>query len=896
MLAQRNLRRQRLQRAVLMGSSLALVFIVLWWVGAFTQVRLSLTSVYFTSVPTSERIVIVALDDAALSAYGRSPALWSRAVYADLLGHLADDGARVVAFDLLFSEPAEGDAQLVEAMQMARTSRTRTRIVLATAGIQVQPAIGGDTRQGQLEFSNALMPTTELLAAADYLGYANVFPDVDGLIRRQISQVSQSGQNGYAFSLASYLAYLRIPALLAGQVIERDGDTLFVTPESRLKTDANGLWLQNYFGPPSVRGNMTFPVVSVLDVVNERVETGFFTDKIVLVGLVDTQGATDRYPVPAAEAGRLMSGVEIQANAIETLLQDRALVEMDTALEGVLIVVLTLGASLLYAYPRWPLKLILMSVLVSGWWLLAFVVFGTQNVMLNLLHPTLALAVPAILSIGLDITLETRLRRRSEFLLESTTAISEQRLSLERILPLVANDIQRMMDAKRGAIWVLDDDMRDWVIGYAWPDDYQATPSTKLAVLAAERSLQSQMQGHDMVVPTVYQQRANAVISLDAKQINRSEGRALVSLRELTAQVAPNIENALLYNQVLRQRDIVETVLANSPASIVLVDQRGRIVSHNQAFEQTFGPPDEATPDLFDQFADEPSENINPLRDQLQQNTRFRLEMDVGGRSYQVDGALVETTLQWVLVFNDVTGLIELTRLKTRMIRMASHDLKNPLSRVSGYAQLIEMSTELEPEVAHFLKHIDSAANEMLTLITELLDLEQLQADDGQRETIDFARLVAEVFSRHEPDATRKGQQLTKDLSAGSVQLEGQHRQLSQMVSNLIGNAIKYTPDGGNIVVRLSQNDTVIRFEVEDDGIGIPKAAQAKLFTEFYRVKSEATANISGTGLGLSLVRSVAEDHHGKVGVVSEAGQGSLFFVELPTKAVKSTTLESDGM
>jgi signal transduction histidine kinase len=110
----------------------------------------------------------------------------------------------------------------------------------------------------------------------------------------------------------------------------------------------------------------------------------------------------------------------------------------------------------------------------------------------------------------------------------------------------------------------------------------------------------------------------------------------------------------------------------------------------------------------------------------------------------------------------------------------------------------------------------------------------------------------------------------------------GDYRQLFQGITNLIGNAVKYTPENGKIEVRLSKQGNMVRFEVQDNGYGISEDGQKHLFQEFYRVRSAATAHIQGTGLGLSLVKAVIEAHGGKIWVVSKEGVGSTFFVEIP--------------
>ncbi len=872
-------RTQRLRQAVISGIVIVAAILVVWQSGAFRQVRLGLTDVYFTPTPTSGDVVIVALDDAALNRLGRSPSTWSREVYAESLERVGS--ARVVAFDLLFSESTPQDERLANALRELRQSETRTRIVLAAAG--TQPTYQSASDAMAWVFTNALLPVTSLRSNADYLGFTNILPDADGTIRRQPSQVIIDGQAHYSFSMATYLAYLRIPALALEQVVRRDGDSLSLTPNRAVTTDTNGLWLQNYFGPPSTGTDNTFEVIPLLDILDGEIAPQTFEDKIVLIGLMDSRGATDRYAVPSSASGALMSGVEIQANAIEALLQNDLPVTLQRPVEAIIIFVLTMSASLAYALPRWYIKFALAITLVASWCLLAFVLFETQRLIVDLFYPSVALLVPALISIGLDVTLQTRLRQRSEFLLESTFTISEQQLSLRRVLPVIERDVKRVTNAQAGSIWLPDTD-GSWQQRHHWPAGYSADTDVQSAVGKTGRDMLPHTTETHLVMPVVWHGKTNCVIVVQLRQREQTHRRKQ-ALRDFALRLAPNVENIQLHNQVVTQRNILETVLANSPAAITLISANGDIQTYNRTFEMVFsGNSDPIQMMTMQSIVDVDPDIADQLLQKMSRHNSFRFELDVAQRAFQVDGAPIEQSNQWVIVFSDVTSLIELNRLKTRMIRMASHDLKNPLSRVAGYTQLLEMTVEPDEQTSKFLDYIQSAANEMNALISELLDLEQLQSGEAQREHINFVQLISEVYLRHEPDAVRKQQAYQQDLPASSLFVEGNHRQLSQMASNLISNAIKYTPDAGQIIVRLSQHhDTQrIRFEVQDNGLGIDKKAQEKLFTEFYRVKTEATANIMGTGLGLSLVKSVAEQHNGEVGVISEEGEGSLFYVILP--------------
>ena len=433
------------------GILIAGFLLLLWRGGFFMPARLGFNDVYFTPTATSGNIVIVALDDASLNRYGSVPAAWSRTVYADLINTLAATNARVIAFDLLFSEPEAEDAAFAEALINARQNTARTRLVLADAGIN-SLATDNSADLRELPFADDLPLSAPIADAADYHGYTNTLPDVDGMIRHQPSLIRVGGDTRYAFSIAIYLAYLRIPSVAADQVISADGGDLLVTSDRRVPVDQFGLWQQNYFGPPSgtpngassSASNATFPMVSFADVIDGKIDPSVFDGKIVLVGLIDNTGMLDLYRVPSAATGSLMAGVEVQANAIESLIQNTFLSQLSELGQGALIVVLVLVASLIYALPRWVFKIGLAAILVLIWFVICSVVFSTTHVVLNLFDTLLALILPLIASIGIDITLEILQRQQKEFLLGSLQHLAAQRLQLKQAADYILDDVAKI--------------------------------------------------------------------------------------------------------------------------------------------------------------------------------------------------------------------------------------------------------------------------------------------------------------------------------------------------------------------------------------------------------------------------------------------------------------------
>jgi signal transduction histidine kinase len=236
----------------------------------------------------------------------------------------------------------------------------------------------------------------------------------------------------------------------------------------------------------------------------------------------------------------------------------------------------------------------------------------------------------------------------------------------------------------------------------------------------------------------------------------------------------------------------------------------------------------------------------------------------------------------------------ELENMKSEMIRMASHDLRNPLGNAVGYFELLISSFihSLSSNQREYIDSIRRSTEVMQNLIEDLLTLERIESE---RQTawveLDFESLVQEAVDGQQTAAQLKHQSLSLDIEhALPIKVFGSKTQLRQAVTNFVNNAIKYTPNDEWIQVSLSTKDNLILFEVEDNGYGISEERQGRLFQRFYRAREEATDHIPGTGLGLSLVKTVVERHGGKVWVRSALGKGSTFGFSLPLLRAKSAT------
>ncbi|HYT37400.1 MAG TPA: ATP-binding protein, partial [Ktedonobacteraceae bacterium] len=243
-----------------------------------------------------------------------------------------------------------------------------------------------------------------------------------------------------------------------------------------------------------------------------------------------------------------------------------------------------------------------------------------------------------------------------------------------------------------------------------------------------------------------------------------------------------------------------------------------------------------------------------------------------------------------IVVQQDVTALKEAERLKDEFIGIAAHELRTPLAVVKGFAQtlIVQTARGKGPELADWqteaIQDIDQATSRLVELTEDLLDVTRLQAGrlQLQFEPTDLVALVQRTLKRF--SVTTERHQIAVETAEENIVVTIDPRRIEQVVSNLISNAIKYSPDGGNIeiAIRADMSANTALLCIRDYGIGIPAYQQGRIFSRFMRADNAHAHNIGGTGLGLYLCRELIERHNGRIWFESVEGQGSTFYVSLP--------------
>lgn len=238
-----------------------------------------------------------------------------------------------------------------------------------------------------------------------------------------------------------------------------------------------------------------------------------------------------------------------------------------------------------------------------------------------------------------------------------------------------------------------------------------------------------------------------------------------------------------------------------------------------------------------------------------------------------------------VMVLHDVTREHELEAMERTFLSMVTHELKTPLTSIGGYTRLLLRGKggALEPRGESFVQIIDQESRKLQHMIQDLLDISRLEAGSFpvDRRPIEVAALVERVQQSYVGAAEAGGHQLVVDVDVGAVQMLADPIRIEQVLGNLIGNGLKFTPQGGTVTLRAwteaGEAGAVVRFAVEDTGRGIPPGALRHLFEKFFQVDREDTRNVGGAGLGLYICRELVHAHDGTIEVQSTVGVGTRF-------------------
>jgi PAS domain S-box-containing protein len=468
-------------------------------------------------------------------------------------------------------------------------------------------------------------------------------------------------------------------------------------------------------------------------------------------------------------------------------------------------------------------------------------------------------------------------------------AVIDLGYDLDQMLTEVLERMLVSLDLRGGAVLLVDEHTRqlEIVVERDMPDTprLHRTPHRKVLV----EPLNGQDGGILASVPLVARERivgAMQVVTVPGQTLSASDQDALAIVAN---QLALGIENARFFQQVRTEEQRLRAVLSSTDNAVLGVDAGGRLLIANTAAERAFDFQTEAC--------------IGQILSKVTSNAGLHLALDQvhhpqdpSTRRFQIslpDGRVLSTSKSpilspggavqgWVFVMQDITQFKEAEALQADMLLTAAHELRNPINLAMGALELLEQQINTQDESWH---ESMSLANLGITraeaLIKDLLDLERIARRIGLKMgRCDCTQLVRIAVAGSRLQAQSNQVSLEAHIPDDPLLVWGDERLLTRVINNLVDNAFKYTEQGGRVSIAARAEAGQVILEISDTGQGIPREAQTHIFERFYRLPNQPD-RIKGTGLGLTIVKSIVEQHGGRVWVTSQPGHGSTFTVSL---------------
>ena len=362
--------------------------------------------------------------------------------------------------------------------------------------------------------------------------------------------------------------------------------------------------------------------------------------------------------------------------------------------------------------------------------------------------------------------------------------------------------------------------------------------------------------------------------------------RTLLSI--LAGQAAIAIANAQSFAAARKRREWLAAVLASTPDPVLVVDRDRYLQLINPAAQAMF--PHDAVglrlddvpqmASLLELFVENGAAPAQPMLEYTNENKRtYSLNVsDVHTESGEMTG--------WVLVLRDITHFRRLNDNMSEFLSTVSHDMRSPLTFMKGYLDMLGMIGELNERQTEFVFKITAGVNQMADMVEKILEAGKLDPVTGNyqlaREACDLIDIVRKMMSGLVEPAAKKDLTLNVTIDERVPVLNVDRAMMTSALTNLVENAVKYTPEGGQVDVSLVMNGDELIFRVSDDGFGISPENQAKLFARNVRVHRKEWKRVKGSGLGLFIVKNVAQRHGGDAWVESVEGEGSTFCLSIP--------------
>lgn len=503
-------------------------------------------------------------------------------------------------------------------------------------------------------------------------------------------------------------------------------------------------------------------------------------------------------------------------------------------------------------------------------------------------------------------------------------------LSKPDLLQSIISNLIEILSADRGLIVLLNQRKDHSSVGLGsdgvnrWIDHIDDGPALKAitqkkyhivsrVATKGEAGYHEESVSYDMYLPILSEDTVVAILCITRIGIIFSE-KEVSEINDLCRQISLSLDKLRLYETTENDRKVTMEILNTIREGIQLVDRNGNTMSVNgqmcsmldacssddesekdfKVWSETFlGKVNEGYRDEVRTYINRVIKGVKPKESELVYQTDHETPRFI--RMYYEHLHNAEKFIGSIFVHRDITREYEVDEMKNEFVSTVSHELRTPLSSVLGFTELM-ISKDLKPEKQkRYLKTIHKEASRLTVLINDFLDIQRMESgrQTYEKAAIDLKPIVSDVLEGYLE--TYKTHTFIVEDDSDQHKVLGDSDKVTQLLNNLIGNAVKYSPEGGKITIRFEEkHDGMLLLHVEDEGLGIPEEAMPHLFDKFYRVDNSDRRQIGGTGLGLSISKEIANAHGGDLSVTSALGQGSTFTISLPILGKEMDTPE-DG-
>ena len=344
-------------------------------------------------------------------------------------------------------------------------------------------------------------------------------------------------------------------------------------------------------------------------------------------------------------------------------------------------------------------------------------------------------------------------------------------------------------------------------------------------------------------------------------------------------------------NEIVKEKTLLDALSKSMNEGLILVDQNKILLSVNRSAKKILGI-DESFAGRNILEAVRNADMLNHLEKAIAgQNSE--LVFEISSRTYQILFSPVDTgalILMLDITEKDITEKAKSERLRREFSANVSHELKTPLTVISGYAELIENGMANSGDIVNMAVKIKRESIRLITLIEDIIRLSQLDESVGVKnfENVDLAEIISEVIGELKQRADEA--RIAVDIQCAEMTVCANRDMMFEMFYNLIDNAIKYNKPGGRVVIRVSNESGKTNISVADTGIGIDKNHLSRIFERFYRVDPSRSKKTGGTGLGLSIVKHIVALHNGTISVESKLGVGTSINISFNTGVIEQQT------